>query len=100
MYPTNGKVVGELPMMPSAFIHKEANYSVGDYFGFLLQNNNFVYYGTTWKITYPSGETISYPQSEGMIRLTTAGTYTIVAEIRLALGSAVKESIATKITVH
>ena len=100
VYPTNGKVVGELPMMPSAFIHKEANYSVGDYFGFLLQNNNFVYYGTTWKITYPSGETISYPQSEGMIRLTTAGTYTIVAEIRLALGSAVKESIATKITVH
>ena len=99
-YAKNGRVVGELPLMPEAFICKADSYSVGDYFDFQLQNFDKVYAGTIWTVTYPSGQVVSYPHSEGMIRLTSAGTYTIVAEIRSDTGGEVIESVAMKITVH
>ena len=99
-YATNGVLVGEWPLMPSPFIHRANSYSVGDYFDFMLKNNNFVYSGTIWKITDPSGVTRSYPHSDGAIRLTKSGTYKIVAEIRNTPGSDVIMSVAAKIIVH
>ena len=99
-YAKNGTLVGELPLMPAAFIYREASYSVGDYFDFLLRNNNFAYAGTIWTITYPSGKVVYYPQGEGMIRLTEAGTYKVVAEIRTESGGEVIESVATTISVR
>jgi len=99
-YPVNGTFVGELPLYPSAFIAKKADYAVGDYFDFLLMNQNYAYGGTRWYITTPSGEKQVYTHSEGSIRLTQSGTYKIVAEVYAYDGDVLKESISTKITVH
>ena len=93
----DGSVVGELPVMPAAFIHTDS-YRVGDYFQFLLMNNDTSYAGTTWRITYPSGLVKDYPQKLGEVQLPEKGTYKVEAMISQD-GNVVTDTIAAKIWV-
>lgn len=98
-YPLNGSMVGELPVFPATFIHKESNYYKGDSFEFILDNCNTAYAGTEWQIISPSGSYYWYSHSEGAFRLKESGTYTIIAHIRESNGSEIIENVGTKLTV-
>lgn len=99
VYPSDGNVVGELPLMPATFIRTESSYAVGDYFEFRLKNNKDRYAGTVWNVTAPDGSKASYLQSDREFRLTQTGKYKIEAEVAPAISSSVVEKVVTYITV-
>ena len=94
--PAGGRFVGDLPLLPAAFIYTESSYSQGGYFAFRLINNDTAYSRTNWTITYPDGEIKVYHQqaSDGF-RLTKTGKYKIEAEVIEN-----SEKIVTYITVN
>lgn len=98
-YPTDGSMVGELPVLPATFIHKAGSYLKGDSFEFILDNCKTAYAGTEWQIISPSGSYDWYPQTEGAFRLTESGTYTIIARIRENDSSDFIENVAVKVNV-
>ena len=99
-YPIDGSVIGELPVMPVTFIKTQPGYSVGDRFELLLHNISCLYDATLWHVTTPSGDVVTYKQSEGGFMLTSRGTYKIVAEVRSSDSSEVKEWVAAQISVQ
>lgn len=99
-FSADGSVIGELPLMPAAVIDiGNGGYQVGDYFQFHLLNCDYIYPGTIWKITTPSGTVVTRPQSQVEFQLTEPGPYKIVAETRSAEGSAIIETLVAKIRV-
>ena len=98
--PGDGSVVGELPLVPAAFIQTKAPYRVGDIFEFQLINYDQLYAGTVWTITAPDGTVSSIPQSDHDFELTQSGKYKIDAAISPAPGEAVVEHVVTFITVR
>lgn len=98
-YAENGGIVGELPLMPAAFICTQTSYAVGDYFDFRLRNNAYQYAGTIWTITDPNGQKNVSPQSDLAFKLTIAGKYKIEAAVAPKVGGAVTENLVTYITV-
>ena len=98
--PGNGSIVGELPLVPAAFIQTKAPYRVGDLFEFRLINYDQVYAGTVWTITAPDGTVSSIPQSDRDFELTQSGKYKIDAAISPDPGDAAVEHVVTFITVR
>ena len=98
--PNDGNYVGELPLVPAAFIQTKAPYRVGDLFEFRLVNYDQVYAGTVWTITAPDGTVSSFPQSDRDFELAQSGKYKIDAAISPAPGEAVVEHVVTFITVR
>jgi len=78
-HPHDGSVPTEYPAFPVTFIHKNAHYSVGDYFTFQLDNCPYRYQDATWEITSPSGSVSTYAESDQEVRLTSSGRYKVVA---------------------
>ena len=99
-YPDNGTMVGELAMMPAAFISTEASYSTGDWFAFRLRNYDQPYAGTVWTLTAPDGSRRTYSQPEVECQLSQAGKYRIEAAIAPKQGAAVVERLVAYITVR
>lgn len=99
-YPENGTMVGELPMMPAAFIHTESSYSAGDWFEFRLRNYDAPYAGTVWTITAPDGARQTFNQSEAECRLSQAGKYKLEAAIAPKAGADIVERLVAVITVR
>ena len=100
LYPNDGTVVGELPLMPATFIQTESSYSVGDYFEFCLKNNRDRYAGTVWTVTAPDGTKATYNQAEREFPLSQAGKYKIDAAVATEVGGTVTEHVVTVITVQ
>lgn len=98
--PNDGYIVGELPLVPAAFIQTKAPYRVGDLFEFRLMNYDQLYAGTVWTITAPDGTVSTVPQSDRDFELTQSGKYKIDAAISPASGEAVVEHVVTFITVR
>jgi hypothetical protein len=98
--PGDGNVVGELPLVPAAFICTEAPYYVGDNFEFRLMNYDQLYAGTVWTITAPDGTVSTVPQSDRDFELSQRGKYKIDAAIAPAAGEDVVEHVVTFITVR
>lgn len=98
--PNDGNIVGELPLVPAAFIRTEAPYHAGDNFEFRLMNYDQVYAGTVWTITAPDGTVSSVPQSDRDFELSQRGKYKIDAAIAPAAGEEVVEHVVTFITVR
>ena len=80
-YEKNGKILGEIPFFPAAFIKTETSYSVGDYFVFQLTNHNYQYDTATWTVTDPSGTSTDYTMDDYHVELSTAGEYKITVSI-------------------
>ena len=99
-FPENGTLVGELPVMPAAFIRTEASYSAGDWFEFRLRNYDAPYAGTVWTITAPDGTRRTYAQSEVECQLGQAGKYKVEAAIAPKAGADIVERLVTVITVR
>ena len=95
----NGLIVGELPVMPAAFIDAYGRYSIGDYFVFRLLNNDYPYAASEWLITDPDGIITTYRQSEGRVLLDKAGRYEIEARTRTAENEPFRETIVCQIRV-
>ena len=92
--------MGELPLVPAAFIQTKAPYRVGDLFEFRLMNYDQLYAGTVWTITAPDGTVSSVPQSDRDFELGQRGKYKIDAAIAPAAGEDVVEHVVTFITVR
>ena len=99
-YPENGTMVGELPVMPAAFIRTEASYYAGDWFEFRLRNYDAPYAGTVWTVTAPDGSRRSYRQPEVECPLSQAGKYKIEAAIAPKEGADIVERLVAFITVQ
>ena len=99
-YPENGTMVGEVPVMPAAFIRTEASYSVGDWFEFRLRNYDALYAGTVWTLTAPDGTRRTYGQSEVECQLVQAGKYRVEAAIAPEEGADIVERLVAFITVR
>lgn len=97
-YPYDGTVVGELALMPAAFIYVEDSYSVGDYFQFVIDNYNSQYDTTTWTVTSPSGTKATYSQADREFQLSQTGRYEISAALSTGNGTAT-ENVVTYIDV-
>ena len=100
VYPYDGTVVGELPLMPATFIQSESAYAVGDYFEFRLKNNKDRYTGTVWTVTAPDGTKATYSQADREFPLSQAGKYKIDAAVAAEVGGTVTEHVVTVITVQ
>jgi hypothetical protein len=71
---------------------------VGDYFVFELNNNDYKYGYSSWKVTDPAGNVRTYGQDDYRIQLDTAGEYKIAVSTELPDTYEV-ETIVTYITV-
>lgn len=99
-YPENGTMVGELPVMPAAFIRTEAPYHTGDWFEFRLRNYDAPYAGTIWTVTAPDGSRRTYNQSDVECPLGLSGKYKIEAAIAPKEGADIVERLVAFITVQ
>lgn len=99
-YPENGTMVGELPVMPAAFIRTESSYSAGDWFEFRLRNYDAPYAGTVWTVTTPDGSRRTYHQSEIECQLSQVGKYRVEAAIAPKEGADIVERLVAYITVR
>ncbi|MCR5548026.1 MAG: C10 family peptidase [Bacteroidales bacterium] len=99
VFSESGVLVGELPVMPAAFIDSFGFYTVGQYFNFHLLNADYVYSGSEWVVIDPDGVTTTHKQSEGSVMLQKAGEYTIKAKTRAAETDTFRETIVGKIRV-
>ena len=97
-YPNDGTIVGELALMPAAFIYVKDSYSVGDYFQFVIYNYNSKYETTTWTVTSPSGTKATYSQADREFQLSQTGRYKISAALSTGNGTAT-ENVVTYIDV-
>ena len=97
-YPNDGTIVGELALMPAAFIYAKDSYSVGDYFQFVIYNYNSKYETTTWTVTSPSGTKATYSQADREFQLSQTGRYKISAALSTGNGTAT-ENVVTYIDV-
>ena len=93
-YEGNGKILGEIPFFPAAFIKTDAAYSVGNYFVFQLTNHNYQYDTATWTVTDPGGTSTDYTMDDYHVKLDTAGEYKITVSIPG------QEKVTTFITVN
>lgn len=98
--PADGKIVGEMPLVPGAFIQTESSYAVGDIFHLRIMNYGQPYAGTVWTITDPDGGTSVVPQSEEKFTLTKSGKYKIVAAIATKAEGTTVENVVAYITVR
>jgi hypothetical protein len=92
------KVMTEIAIYPTAFIQTQASYSVGDYFVFELNNNDYKYGYSSWTVTDPAGNVKTYSQDDYHVLLDKAGEYKIAVSTELPDTYEV-ETIVTFITV-
>lgn len=94
------KIISEIAIFPTAFIQIQASYSVGDYFVFELNNNDYKYGYSSWTVTNPAGIKTTYSQDDYHFLLDTAGEYKIAVSTKTSEDSSeVLETIVTYITV-
>lgn len=96
----DGTIIGEIPLMPAAFIQTEKNYAAGDRFLFRITNYDGLFAGTTWTITGPDGNTTSLSQDMEYVVLSQPGKYRIEAAIASAPQSEVVERVVTFVTAR
>ena len=97
---TDGTVINELSLVPTAFIRTAASYNKNDWFVFELINNDYLYAGTVWTITDPDGTQVVKQQSDKEFQFTKKGQYKIEAATATTVSGAVIEKIVTYITVN
>lgn len=95
----DGSVIGEIPIVPVAFIRTNSSYAKDDIFPLKIANYGAKYAGTVWTITYPDGNRVSIPQSYDSFQLTQSGRYKIEAAIAPSAGGAVAERVVTYVDV-
>ena len=96
----HGSVVPEVPVMPRAFIATAASYNRGDWFTLRLMNQDYLYAGTQWTFTAPSGASETVPQSDIEYQLGESGTWKVSAEVKSTVGGDTVETIVAFITVN
>jgi hypothetical protein len=95
----DGSVIGEIPIVPVAFIRTNSSYAKDDIFPLKIANYGAKYAGTVWTITYPDGNRVSIPQSYDSFQFTQSGKYKIEAAIKATDNGPVIERVVTIVNV-